>query len=326
MKNLFILSFLFLITFFAFAQNKEYSSFIKKADSLFKAKEYKKAGFTFSEAFKSLGWKGQSSDRYNAACAWALANYPDSSFFQLNRIATKANYIDYEQISTDIDLISLQSDIRWQPLLAFIKQNKDKAEANLNKPLAVQLKMIYEEDQKYRLQLKDIEKQYGWDSKEIKAQWKIINEKDSLNLIVIKDILDKYGWLGKDVVGDLGNSTLFLVIQHSDQKTQEKYLPLMRAAVKTGNAKGSSLALLEDRVALGQGKRQIYGSQIGRDPDTQVYFVSPLEDPDNVDKRRAEVGLENIAAYISNWKLKWDVEKYKKDLPLLEGKIKIYQK
>jgi hypothetical protein len=64
--------------------------------------------------------------------------------------------------------------------------------------------------------------------------------------------LDKYGWLGADVVGGQGNSTLFLVIQHSDQATQEKYLPMMREAVKNGKAQGSSLALLEDRAALGQ--------------------------------------------------------------------------
>jgi len=128
--------------------------------------------------------------------------------------------------------------------------------------------------------------------------------------------------LGADVVGGQGNSTLFLVIQHADQATQEKYLPMMREAVKNGKAQGSSLALLEDRVALGQGNRQIYGSQIGRDPETQIYFISPLEDPDNVDKRRAEVGLQSLADYASRWQITWDVEQYKKDLPQIEEKVK----
>ena len=32
--------------------------------------------------------------------------------------------------------------------------------------------------------------------------------------------------------------------------------------------------------------------------------VSPLEDPDNVDKRRAEVGLGPLADYVSNWNIK----------------------
>ncbi len=43
----------------------------------------------------------------------------------------------------------------------------------------------------------------------------------------------------------------------------------MREAVKKGNANSSSLALLEDRVALRKGEKQIYGSQIGRDQETE---------------------------------------------------------
>jgi hypothetical protein len=48
--------------------------------------------------------------------------------------------------------------------------------------------------------------------------------------------------------------------------------------------------------------------------------VRPLEDPDNVDKRRAEVGLEPMVDYVSRWEIKWDVEQYKKDLMKLERK------
>jgi len=152
----------------------------------------------------------------------------------------------------------------------------------------------------------------------MKAHWKIINQKDSINLIKVKALLDKYGWLGSDVIGGQGNSTLFLVIQHSNQATQEKYLPMMREAVKNGKAEGKSLALLEDRVALGQGKKQIYGSQIGRNPKTKLYYVLPLLDPETVDRRRAEVGLQPLAEYVTYWQMKWDVEQYKKDLPTIE--------
>jgi hypothetical protein len=299
----------------SFGQNAEYSSLVKKADSLYNAKDFKTSALTYSAAFKANGWVGMSDDRYNAACSWALANDSDSSFFQLNRIATKANYMNYGHITTDPDLNSLHNDSRWKQLLDLIKQNKEKAEANLNKPLVAQLDSIYTEDQKYRLQIDEIEKKYGWASNEMKAHWKIIKEKDSINLIKVKSLLDKYGWLGADVVGGQGNSTLFLVIQHSDQGTQEKYLPMMREAVKKGKATGSSLALLEDRVALGQGKKQIYGSQIGRNNETKLYYVLPLEDPDNVDKRRTEVGLQPLAEYVIHWQIKWNVEQYKKGLP-----------
>lgn len=322
MKKTILLFGCFILTHFSFGQNADYSALVKKADSLYNAGNYKVSALTYSEAFKANDWTGLSNDRYNAACSWALANNSDSSFFQLNRIATKANYVNYGHITTDPDLNSLHNDKRWIPLLEVIKQNKEKAEVNLNNPLVAELDSIYTQDQKYRLQIDEIEKKYGWASNEMKAHWKIINEKDSINLIKIKLLLDKYGWLGTDVIGEQGNSTLFLVIQHSDIATQEKYLPMMREAVKNGKAKGSALALLEDRVALRNGKRQIYGSQIGRDNATKLYYVSPLEDPDNVDKRRAEVGLQPLADYVNHWQIKWDVEKYKKGLLSIEAKEK----
>ena len=315
MKNIILLFICFITTQVSFGQNVEYSNLVKKADSLYNTKEFKTSALTYSAAFKANSWVGMSDDRYNAACSWALANNSDSSFFQLDRIAKKANYVDYGHITTDPDLNSLHNDNRWKPLLDLIKQNKEKAEVNINKPLVAQLDSIYTEDQKYRLQIDEIEKKYGLESKEMKAHWKIIKHKDSLNFIKVESFLDKYGWLGADVVGRQGNSTLFLVIQHSDQGTQEKYLPMMREAVKNGKATGSSLALLEDRVALGQGKKQIYGSQIGRNNYTKLYYVLPLEDPNNVDKRRAEVGLQPLAEYVNHWQIKWNVEQYKKDLP-----------
>lgn len=202
--------------------------------------------------------EGSQVHRYNAAGAWALAGFADSAFFQLDNIATKSNYMNDAHIASDSALISLHQDKRWKPLLEIIKQNKekaDKAEAKLNKPLIAQLDTILKEDQNYRIQMDTIIKRYGWESPQMKANIALLNKADSVNLIEVKNILDEYGWLGPDVIGGSGNITLFLVIQHADQATQEKYLPMMREAAKNGKAPPGNLALLEDRVALGQGKK-----------------------------------------------------------------------
>ncbi len=319
---LFLLSFIFGFTTIISAQNALYTQYAREADSLYDVKDYLKSAQKFSDAFKTNGWKGLSTDRYNAACSWALAGVPDSAFFQLDRIATKSNYTNIGHITQDTDLNSLHDDKRWQPLLAIIKGNKDKEEANLDKSLVAILDTVYIEDQKYRQQINEIESKFGWESQEMKDHWKIINEKDSINLIKVCKILDERGWLGPDVIGRQGSSAIFLVIQHSDLPIQEKYLPLMRDAVKNKNAQGSSLALLEDRVALRQGKRHIYGSQVGRDNESGKHYVLPLDDPENVDKRRAEVGLPPLADYVSNWQIKWDPAQYKLDLPAIEAKQK----
>lgn len=194
------------------------------------------------------------------------------------------------------------------------------AQTKSMKELSEELQIIGENDQKDRAQIEYIQSKYGSESAEMKALWKSMRQSDSVNIIKVSAILDRYGWLGADEIGDAANSTLFLMVQHADLPIQEKYLPVMRKAVKNKKAKGSSLALLEDRVALRQGKRQIYGSQIGWNMKTNSHYVLPLEDPDNVDKRRAKVGLPPLSEYVAYWEMKWDPEQYKKDLPEIEKK------
>jgi hypothetical protein len=102
---------------------KEYFTLIAKADSLFKAKAYEKSGLSYSAAFRSNGSKGSINDRYEAARAWALANIPDSAFFQLYRISRKAFFHDYERVLKEDDFKSLYSDKRWEQLIDLMKQN-----------------------------------------------------------------------------------------------------------------------------------------------------------------------------------------------------------
>ncbi len=314
-KNFFIFCFLILgtIVYGQDPSSQKYIGLIKKADTFYRVKNYKSSALTYSQAFKLNHWKVSIEDRYNAACVFALAEMPDSSFFYLNNIAITADYANYHQITTDHDLQSLRKDKRWKQLIEIVKQNKEKEEAKLNKPLIQELDSIRIEDQKYRLKINDIEVNYGFDSEEMQELFKTINEKDSINLIKVKYILNTYGWLGPDVVGDEGNTTLFLVIQHSDQKTQEKYLPIMRETVKNGKAQASDLALLEDRVALRQGKKQIYGSQIIKDPKTGKDTLAPIENFVNVDKRRAAVGLGLLEEYVKKWGIVYKTKAIKKE-------------
>ena len=317
------LFFIFLISdqlIFCQTTISNYSENINKAESLYKDKKYKQAAIMYRQAFKSNNWNANPGDRIGAACAWASASVPDSAFFHLEKVATKDKFSDFEFISKTKILKPLHKYKKWQQLLETIKLNKEKTEAKWNRPLIAQLEKIDEEDQKYRLQIDSIEKKFGVNSNELKNLWELITKADTANLIQVTAILDKHGWLGSDVVGYTGNSTLFLVIQHADKATQQKYIPMLREAVKIGNAEPSDLALLEDRLALRNGKKQIYGSQLWRDPQTQVYYVAPLENPDNVDQRRASVGLPQLSDYLSRWKIDWNVQEYKKILPNLEVK------
>ena len=326
MKKSFFLSLIAINLFgsLTFCQNsKEYHLAVEEAFKLYENKEYLKSGQKFAEAFKADGNKGYINDRYNAACSWALANYPDSAFEQLDIIVIKGKFADYEHLTTDQDLENLYNDERWKKIKEIVKTNQEKAEALMDKKLKAELEKVFEDDQKYRDQIVEITKKYGWTSNEVDSITReiepIIIYTDSLNLLKVTEIIAQHGWLGPDVVGEIGNSALWVVIQHAELKTQEKYLPVMREAVKSGNARADQLALLEDRVALREGRKQIYGSQFGTDPETKIPYPYPLEDPDNVDVRRIGVGLPTMQEYLDMYNLKWDPEQYKKDLPRYEA-------
>lgn len=296
-------------------QAQSYKEYIQKADSCYKAKDYKLSFENYKKAFNLE--HTNPTQLYNGACSAAMSSETKKAFDWLN-LAIDNGYENIAHLKKDNDLIILHPEKEWQKTITKLQKNLNNIETNYDKPLQDELIAIYEDDQGIRREFMTIYKRPNYDKKKIDSIGKIINYKDSLNLIKISEILDTKGWIGEKVVGSQANQTLFLVIQHSDLKTQQKYLPMMRDAVKKGNAKASSLALLEDRIALREGRKQIYGSQLAKNPTTNKQYISPLEDPDNVDKRRAEVGLGTMAEYAQKWGIVWNVEAYKKELPELE--------
>ena len=119
---------------------------------------------------------------------------------------------------------------------------------------------------------------------------------DSTNLLYVEALIAQFGWPGKSFVGSHGNEAVFLVIQHADSATQVKYLPMMEQSVQKGESSASELALLQDRVLMRQGKKQIYGSQVVSD-NKGGWMIYPIDDEVHVNERRAKLGMEPIEAY-----------------------------
>ncbi len=149
---------------------------------------------------------------------------------------------------------------------------------------------------------------YGAESKEYQVQQKIYEENHIINEKKVATILNN-GWPTKEIAGERGNWTLCNVIQHSDNKIRLKYLPMMRQAVKEKILEPRFLARAEDRIATERGDLQIYGGQMKYYPETKTFNVWPVFDPINIDKRRAEIGLEPIAEFLKNrFDFEWNLE------------------
>lgn len=101
----------------------DYYGYLRKADSLYWAKDYKNSAINYSLGFETKGWKAMPDDRYKAACSWAMANISDSAFYQLDRLILNANFKEYDRVAHDYNLKSLRTDKRWKEFLERIEQN-----------------------------------------------------------------------------------------------------------------------------------------------------------------------------------------------------------
>lgn len=282
---------------------------IQTAKNAISNKQYRAALDAFDRAFKLK--ESSYINYYDAACAAALAGDKQRAFEWLNQ-SRRLGWTNLDHLQTDSDLVSLHKDKRWKTLIADLKKLVAEKEKHYNQALKKELEDIYRHDQELRQQINAIQEKYGADSKELQALWEKISQTDEANLIKVEKILAKHGWVGRDEVGPKAASTLFLVIQHSNQDAMMKYVPLLRQAVKEKKAHASHLALMEDRIAINAGEKQTYGSQLSIIDGKTV--LSPIIDPDHVDERRASMDLEPIADYIAGWKLTWDLTAYKKQM------------
>jgi hypothetical protein len=116
----------------------------------------------------------------------------------------------------------------------------------------------------------------------------------------LEKIFEKFGYPGYSLVGEKGSQNFWLMIQHcdSDPAFQSRVLEKLKIEVDNKNADGSNYGLLTDRVKINTGEKQVYGTQVSYNSLGQAYPKN-LVDSVNVNKRRAEVGLEPIEEYLN---------------------------
>lgn len=98
-------------------------------------------------------------------------------------------------------------------------------------------------------------------------------------------------------VGQKQMDTIWLGLQRSTKKIRKKYFPQIEKAVENGDLSKGQYALMKDRILMDEGKAQIYGSQI---ENGKLYKI---ENPETVNERRKEMGMERIEDYLKNFNI-----------------------
>lgn len=189
--------------------------------------------------------------------------------------------------------------------------------AKFNQPLKARLDSLYQADQAPRLKLIEA-RQRKESPARLDSLQNLLIKQDQENVSICTTILDKYGWLGPQKVGVIGSQALFMVIQHAGLPIQKKYLPMIREAERKGEILSSNLAILEDRVNMREGRKQLYGSQGFTDKQTGKRYIYPIADVVHLDERRKRMGLNPMAEYAKVAGMPWNPEEYQKALPEIE--------
>lgn len=177
--------------------------------------------------------------------------------------------------------------------LAFLLADRP-LQAQDNEALRAELETMFESDQRHRAALSRASAEAGPDSEQVRALWQAQTVIDAENLKRLREIIDAHGWPGRSQVGERAAMAAFLIVQHADLADQKSLLPLLQQAAEAGEMDRSQLAMLEDRILVGDGKPQRYGTQLSRQAETGRLAFNPIEDPTNVDARRHQIGLSPI--------------------------------
>jgi HD superfamily phosphodiesterase len=111
----------------------------------------------------------------------------------------------------------------------------------------------------------------------------------------LNEIIDKIGFPTIENVGDEASESAWLIIQHaiSKPKFMKKCLNLLENVVVENDAYEKKWAYLADRIAVLEGKPQLYGTQFDWDKNGAL-SPNTCDDLSKVNIRRLKMGLNTV--------------------------------
>lgn len=250
---------------------------------------------------------------YKLASTLSLTNLVDTSFFFLN-IALQQN--SSLRPLSDSDFLNLSTDPRWANVEQGQLRKYEAANGKLKKPeYALKLIRMIIKDQAldYHMDLgkRDFAKNgyaphWFFTINKTKAKFNAENFRE------MNQLLEEYGWPKYSDVDDLAADAPLLIINHHEsEEIRMKYLDQIREACLANEGSCMEYAKIHDRILVNTNRPQTYGMQFkfNRSGALEPF---PIENPQTVDRRRKEIGLEPLAVYLKR-KINYDWKVVQKD-------------
>jgi len=287
--------------------NGKYYELISSADVSSFHRDYSGSLSFFKTAFLEFPKCVKDRERVRALRASVFAEDISFAKDQVGILLSRATSVDadtyYElkKISEDSSESSLENITGWKDLIHVYNDSVIQSGPKYMTALSDKLDALFDDDQTVRLRIDSLLKTSGKASHqtEIDSLASLAMNRDALQSVFVAEIIDSLGWLPIGVINAKANATLFLAIQHADEKPhlQERMLPILKAAAEEGKTRSQYYAMLADRVQFRKSGQQKYGSQVFYDKDHNP-MPKTLEDTNHLNRLRASMGMVPMEAYL----------------------------
>ena len=268
----------------------------RSANSADSSGHYAEATRLWRQVFSVNG--GDPGPLFAAAESATRAGDHRAAFALLRQALDEGFSIPASALQADSSLQELHNDNRWTSLLAHATRLASRRDTALR----AELLSLGERDQRNRDSIGEVVKRSGLGSPEAETANRALAAADAPLQARLRAIVAARGWPGRGLVGDDAAHAAWLLLQHADPVYQRRIFRVIHERVLRGDVRAADGALLEDRVRVGQGRKQRFGSQFrytttpGAPP-----VLYPIEAEECVDQRRARVLLpplsDNLALF-----------------------------
>lgn len=294
----------------AYSQGFEsYLELHEKLDSLRAEEHFEEAAIVCDSLFEKYEFLITREEYVIAAGLNVMAGKTALAYELLEKVVFNNfdRYTDYDALTTNLYLMPLFSDERWSLILDRVQENYRIVSNKSNAKMKDELEQIYAIYQGERSYIYPYSEAYGEDSKEFKLLQDSMAYHDSINQIRVVKFIDSNGILGADEVGAQGNLWLFLALNVSDTTCRINYLPVIEEAFLKERIKPRTYARFIDILLIDRGQKQLYGTLVESSESGDFRGFQPIQDPEKVEERRAELGLIPMKRYARFLGLKWDL-------------------
>lgn len=138
---------------------------------------------------------------------------------------------------------------------------------------------------------------------------KTIDEENERELKKI--VRENRGWLELSVFGKETVDNAWTLVQHAPNISFKKEILAEMKKLPNTEVEKKRVAQAEDRIRVNEGKPQLYGTSFIINLETGEMAPDPIEDPENVNARRASMGMDTFEEHLERAKKEYEAQKQK---------------